>query len=179
MTGARAFCRPRGIISKYAIVSACGTYRYLLRRQWDSGLPPYVLGMLNPSTADADIDDPTIVRSVRRAAALGHGSLVVWNLYAFRATDPAMLRQASDPIGPDNTKWIRAALTECSEASGAAVVGWGGSCVDITTVTNVCSIATALDIKLLCLGVTKGGHPKHPLYVPYETVLQPWRLGSG
>jgi len=162
-----------------AVISNCGSYRYLLRRMWDQALPPYVLGMLNPSTADADVDDPTITRSVRRAAVLGHGSLVVWNLYAFRATDPMNLRHAPDPVGPENAKWIRTALQECSASQGTAVVGWGGNAVDANAVSAACAIAVQLGINLQCLGITKEGHPKHPLYVSYKTSLQPWPFVCG
>ncbi|MBN9562787.1 MAG: DUF1643 domain-containing protein [Alphaproteobacteria bacterium] len=166
-------------LSASAVISTCGSYRYLLRRTWDQTLPSYVLGMLNPSTADAEVDDPTITRSVRRAASLGHGSLVVWNIYAFRATDPAKLRQAHDPVGPDNARWIRTALMECSSGGGTAVVGWGGNAVDTKTVAAACAVAVELGVNLLCLGITKDGHPRHPLYVSYEAVLQPWRFAGG
>jgi hypothetical protein len=165
-------------LSSSAVISACSCYRYLLRRTWDDNLPPYVLGMLNPSTADADFDDPTITRSVRRAASLGHGSLIVWNLYAFRATDPAKLRQAPDPVGSDNTNWIRTALQECSTREGNAIVGWGGNAINLNAVAVACRIAEEVGVSLQCLGVTKDGHPKHPLYVSYGTVLQSWRFAG-
>jgi hypothetical protein len=160
--------------SKNAVISACGLYRYVLRRCWDETLPPYVAGMLNPSTADADEDDPTITRVVRRAAGLGCGSLVVWNLYAFRATDPTLLSLVADPVGPENRDWIREALSECADRFGTATVGWGSGCADQKLASDVQAIAAELGVKLHCLGVTKGGHPRHPLYVSYGTALQPW-----
>ena len=73
---------------KSAVISSCGRFRYELRREWDEILPPFVAGLLNPSIADADIDDPTIIRSFKRAKANGCGSLIVWNLGAGRATNP-------------------------------------------------------------------------------------------
>lgn len=171
-------------ISKTATISACGLYRYSLRRCWDDTLPPYTAGMLNPSTADADQDDPTITRVVRRAAALGFGSLTVWNLYALRATDPAQLSLVADPVGPENLIWIRKALEECATRSGTATVGWGTGCADQRIISDIQAIAADLGVKLHCLGVTKEGHPRHPLYVSYGTPLQPWGLsvpggGSG
>jgi len=162
--------------SKTAIISSCGLYRYSLRRCWDEALPPFVVGMLNPSSADADIDDPTILRVVRRAGMLGLGSLIVWNLYAYRATDPAHLSLVADPVGPENRRWIRESLKECSDRSGIAIVGWGAGATDQILTADVKSIATQLSVSLHCLGTTKEGHPRHPLYVSYSTPLQPWGL---
>src|SRR4051812_36665193 len=85
-----------------AILSVCKTFRYELRRVWNDNLSPLVIGMLNPSTADAENDDPTIRRIKKRAWMLGCGSLIVWNLGAARATSPIDWKSARDPIGPDN-----------------------------------------------------------------------------
>src|SRR5260370_2541514 len=81
--------------------------------------------MLNPSKADAKVDDPTIIRNWRRAEAMGYGSLIVRNLGAGRATDPDDWMAMADPIGPRNDYHIRAVLTECRERNGIAVAGWG------------------------------------------------------
>jgi hypothetical protein len=162
------------LISKNAVMSSCSTYRYLLWREWDAKRPPYVSGMLNPSTADAEQDDPTITRNIRRARALGFGSLIVWNLYAFRATDPSALLSAIDPVGPDNLKWIEQAIRECRSRGGAAVVGWGSHGTDRSVIASVQAVALATGVELQCLGTTKEGHPRHPLYVSYATPLQPW-----
>lgn len=132
--------------------------------------------MLNPSTADADIDDPTIARSVRRAACLGYGSLIVWNLYAFRATDPAELWRVPDPVGAENANWIRTALLECCASRGMAVVGWGSNAIDTNVIAVACLIAAELGVSLQCLGLTKNGYPRHPLYVPYSAPLMRWSL---
>lgn len=162
-------------ISKDAIISPCSLYRYQLRRCWATEQPPFVLGMLNPSTADADEDDPTITRSARRAASLGYGSLVVWNLYAFRATDPRKLLNVSDPIGPDNLDWVRKTLRECRRRDGIAVVGWGSKARDMTVISRAMSVVQNVGVDLHCLGVTKDGNPRHPLYVGYDVKLAPWR----
>jgi hypothetical protein len=164
-------------ISKAAVISPCTQYRYLLRRSWDNTLPPYVSGMLNPSIANVDIDDPTTTRSVRRAAMLGFGSVVVWNLYAYRATDPSQLRLVADPVGPDNEKWIRHALGECARYSGIAVVGWGSAGPDNPqSILRIHAIAREAGVDLHCLGVTKDGHPRHPLYVSYASIPQLWAV---
>src|SRR5437879_2939375 len=108
-----------------AIVSSCGAFRYELRRVWNPALPPFVSGMLNPSTADAHNDDPTIRRNRQRAEAMGFGSLIVWNLGAGRATQPSRWKRLKDPIGPENDEHIRRILVECRERGGMAIVGWG------------------------------------------------------
>src|SRR5260370_12242349 len=110
---------------KSAIISNCGQYRYELRRIWDNSLPPYVSGMLNPPTADGEIDDRTIIRNLQRAEALGCGSLIVWNLGAGRATKPKAWKAMVDPVGPDNDSHILRILSECLGRNGIAVVGWG------------------------------------------------------
>jgi hypothetical protein len=112
-------------IQTSAIISDCGTYRYELRRIWDDSKPPYVSGMLNPSTADDKINDPTIVRNIRRAQANGCGSLIVWNLGAGRASDPEVWKAMADPIGPENNTHIERILKECRARHGIAAVGWG------------------------------------------------------
>jgi hypothetical protein len=164
-------------IQKSAVISACCLYRYELRRTWDDTLPPYVSGMLNPSIADNVIDDATIVRNVRRAAALGFGSLIVWNLGAGRATDPAEWKAMPDPIGPENDDYVERILIECRERKGVAVVGWGthGSFQDRDEIAI--GIASRVGVALQCLGTTKDGHPRHPLYVARAQQLMPWRRG--
>jgi hypothetical protein len=148
-----------------AIISSCGAFRYELRRVWDDSRPPYVSGMLNPSTADADNDDPTIRRNRRRAEAMGFGSLIVWNLGAGRATEPKVWKKLFDPIGPKNDQHIRRILQECRDRNGIAVVGWGNHGSFMGRDRTVTRIAQELDIDFHCLGTTKSGQPRHPLYV--------------
>ena len=100
-----------------------GHYRYMLGRQW--GAPPFLLWMmLNPSTADATEDDPTIRRCSGFAKHWGFGGLVVVNLFAFRATNPADLRAAEQPIGPENDRHLVNAARSCPRV----VAAWGASC---------------------------------------------------
>ena len=148
-----------------AIISDCGTYRYELRRVWDDSLPPYVSGMLNPSTADAELDDPTITRNLRRAVSMGFGSLIVWNLGAGRSSDPKIWKALADPIGPENDKHIRRILVECRDRRGVAVVGWGNHGTFMKRDKIVSDLARELGVEHMCLGKTKSGQPKHPLYV--------------
>lgn len=148
-----------------AIISDCGAYRYELRRVWNDSLPPYVSGMLNPSTADAVNDDPTITRNRRRAEAMGFGSLIVWNLGAGRATDPKVWKKLSDPIGPENDNHIRRILSECHKRRGIVVVGWGNHGTFLGRDKVVSQLAREIGVEFFCLGTTKRGQPKHPLYV--------------
>jgi hypothetical protein len=158
-----------------AIISGCGRYRYELRRVWNDGAPPYVVGMLNPSTANADADDPTITRCMRRAATNGFGSLIVWNLGAGRATDPSVWKRMNDPVGPENNSHIRRILLECRDRGGLALVGWGSHGSHLNRDAVAVAISAEIGVTLHCLGVTKGGHPKHPLYVGYSQSLLRWK----
>src|SRR5262245_19133112 len=88
--------------TKEALISPCGLYRYWLTRTWDNSLRRVCWVMLNPSTADAEQDDPTIRRCVGFARSWGAGGIIVVNLFAFRASDPKALLRAADPVGPDN-----------------------------------------------------------------------------
>jgi hypothetical protein len=163
------------LLRRSAVISDDGRYRYELRRAWDISAPPFVLGMLNPSTADAEIDDPTIIRGMSRAQRLGCGSLIVWNLGAGRATDPADWKAMPDPIGPENWSWVRNALEECEARSGTAVVAWGahGSFLDLDK--RALAIAEAVGVTLHCLGRTAAGQPRHPLYIRNDQPLEPYR----
>ena len=103
----------------WAAFNEARTHRYLLARSWQPGLPVMTWIMLNPSTADAFADDPTIRRCVSFARREGCGGIVVTNLFALRATDPRELRLHSDPVGACNDQVIDA------HACGTVVVAWG------------------------------------------------------
>ena len=103
-----------------AVLSECGSYRYALTREWADGKCVAWL-MLNPSTADADIDDPTIRRCIGFARQWGYGRLVVVNLFALRATDPRVLVRNADPVGSKNDFYIAKAMKEAQEV----ICAWG------------------------------------------------------
>lgn len=155
-------------LERDAVISDCGTYRYLLRRTWDAKRPRLLYIMLNPSTADADIDDPTIRSCIRLAKGIDYGSFEVVNLFAFRATDPAELAKASDPIGPANTGTIDRAVGRCD----IVVCAWGAHPMaerrSIAIRNNLRSWRPAI----FCFGKTKSGAPKHPLYIKSGTPLE-------
>jgi hypothetical protein len=149
-----------------AKISACGQYRYALTRTWNSRLPSLLFIGLNPSVADAGLDDPTLRKCIRFAEGWKYGGLILANLFAFRATKPAMLRQVADPVGPENDEW----LTRLRTMTEVAVAAWGhhGGLYDRA------QIVTARLGKMYCLGRTKAGAPRHPLYVPSSAVLLEW-----
>ena len=144
--------------------------------------------MLNPSTADADEDDPTIKRLIKRARAGGFGGIQVYNLCAFRATDPLELSQAVDAIGPDNFCTIMNCVSPAISlpAGGQVVCGWGrhaghqGSDAPRSMVGVVTDyLAMEMGIDLYCLDITKGGDPVHPLYQSYKKEPRLWMNRQG
>jgi hypothetical protein len=149
-----------------AVLSPCRTYRYALERRWGSG--PFVLFVgLNPSTADESVDDNTIRRCIGFAKTWGYGGLLMGNLFAFRATKPRDLRTAADPVGPDNDVW----LTTLSLRAGLIVAAWGA---DPIVSSRVCDALDALGDEVQCLGTTKDGQPRHPLYLRKDTKPEPF-----
>lgn len=146
--------------------SPCRTYRYTLWRVWDAALPYCQFVGLNPSTADETKNDPTVRRCIAFAKDWGYGALCMTNAFAYRATDPRVMKQQADPIGPDNDHW----LLEVARGAGIVVAAWGvhGAHRDRDR-----QIRTMLP-RLHCLGVTAKGQPKHPLYLPSD--LQPVRF---
>lgn len=156
-------------ILRRAVLSDCGTYRYELIRRWDVTLPRVGWIMLNPSTADAEQDDPTIRRCIGFAKSWGYGGIVVRNLYALRATDPRALWNHPSPVGPDNDSYLLDAVDDL-----VTVCAWGAHGRRGDAVINALSDAGAA---LYHLGLTKAGKPRHPLYLKGD--LTPIRLSGG
>jgi hypothetical protein len=130
--------------------------------------------MLNPSTADALLDDPTIRRCIGFARAWGFGALEVVNLFAFRATLPSQLRAALDPVGPRNNRFLRAALgrADAVVAAWGAHGSWGGR--DRAVLHLLSGGIDQPWPSPQCLGLTKHGHPRHPLYLPLDVARLPY-----
>lgn len=151
-----------------ALISPCSLFRYTLRRTWDGAKPKALVIGLNPSTADHRKNDPTITREITFATSWGCGALLKGNLFAYRATDPKEMRKAADPVGPDNDKH----LLEMFNEADIVVCAWGtGS----SFMRRDLAVAKLLQGKpLRCLGVTKEGHPRHPLYLKAGTPLENW-----
>lgn len=149
---------------KSADFSDCGTYRYMLTRIWDMSKPNVAFCMLNPSTADELVNDPTVERCERRARMLGYGGLVVVNLFAFRATDPNELYDAEDPVGPDNDAFIKDAI----KLSSLFVCGWGNHGTLTGRNLEVLNLLKSLGIEPHALKINMDGSPAHPLYIAYK-----------
>jgi hypothetical protein len=145
-------------------------YRYLLTRIWDPAERPLVFLMLNPSTADALEDDPTLRRCTGFAKREGAGGVVVVNLFALRSTDPRALTRHPEPVGRYNDVFIRQAVSQGSKV----VAAWGAAPVAGDRGRNVAVALAARRVPLHCLGTTAVGQPRHPLYLPSEAVLEPY-----
>jgi hypothetical protein len=147
-------------MKKHAIISQDEKYRYQLSRIWDEEKPKILFLMLNPSIADADVDDPTIRRVVNFAKSWGYGGVFVGNLYAFRSTDPKGLRHTDNPIGEDNTQHIQSLLGLVEKV----IYAWGNNQREPVWLYDLVDSP-------YCIDVSKKGIPKHPLYLKSE--LQP------
>lgn len=159
----------REYIERSAVVSPCGYYRYRLFRKWNARpqrLAPMLWVMLNPSTADGTEDDATIRRCVAFADSWGYGSMWVGNIFAYRSTDPK--RMPIDEYarqGPENHKH----LDEMGAQSELIVLGYGSN-----GYRSLRTLGALYARELWCLGETKDGRPKHPLYLAASTPLQRW-----
>lgn len=161
-----------------AVLSEDGLYRYRLERTFAKDSRTACFLMLNPSTADAEKDDPTIRKCIGFAKRWQCGRLLVVNLFAWRATDPEKLKDAQDPVGPDNDDHIVAAVDTAVRTAGKVVCAWGvhGTLHDrnwnvLAMIRHRFSVQVA---NLRCLRLTKDGHPEHPLLVPYSVELRPF-----
>ncbi len=150
-----------------ANLSIDGLYRNELRRVWDAGLPLLVVVMLNPSTADAERDDPTLLALIWFAKLWGFGGLLVVNLRAYRTSKPAELFAAhasgENTIGPDNHRFVGEALDYAAASSGKVLVAWGTGGADLGLDAHVASRARARGLQMVCLGRNRDGSPKHPM----------------
>ncbi len=163
-----------------AIFSACGRYRYALTRKLAPWGRAVNFIMLNPSTADAETDDPTIRRCIGFAKAWGCATLIVTNLFAVRATDPKEMLAAADPVGPDNREHVERAAElafniyaeNFGEPHGLVVCAWGnhGAFMD----QDLTTLGWIDHFKPKALRVSKNGCPAHPLYLPASLTPFPY-----
>lgn len=153
-----------------ALLSPDGQYRYRLGRTWGEG-PRATFVMLNPSTADATTDDATIRRCIGFARDWGMAGLDVVNLYALRSRDPRKLWDHEDPVGPDNDAHLADIALKATRSSWPVVAAWGTHAKP-ARVTHLRALPGMQ--RLLHLGITKGGAPRHPLYVAKATTPRPW-----
>jgi len=141
-------------------------YRYKLWRMWDPAKDSVVFVGLNPSTADENVDDPTVRRCIGYAKDWGYGSIFMLNIFAFRATDPREMKLSEDPVGAMNDSF----LVEASKGSGLVVGCWGAHGGHLGRGRAVLEMMRENGIRVHCLGLTKAGHPKHPLYLRKDLV---------
>lgn len=154
-----------------AVMSDCGRYRYRLTRSWDENRGRLTFVMLNPSTADASVDDPTIRRCMGFAHDLGLGRIDVVNLYPWRATDPRDLQRAAgrwDVVQrEERDRWI---LSTLAGSNTAPIAAWGGHRMARAEVVSVVRLAP----RWMALGSTMSGAPRHPLYLPRSARPSEW-----
>jgi hypothetical protein len=154
-----------------AVFSEDRVYRYLLTRVW-GGRRAMVFVMLNPSTADALVDDQTIRRCRGFAVREGCGSLRVVNLFALRSTNPMALQTHPDPVGPENDRLIRKYTGAAGDS--VVVVAWGSHGFARDRALVVAGGLRDAGHELWCLGVTGDGSPRHPSRVRNDAPLVPW-----
>ncbi len=160
----------KGDAASEAVYSPCERYRYTLTRTWDPTGQRALFIMLNPSTATEVQNDPTVERCERRARALGFGAFRVTNIFAFRATDPRDMRRAADPVGPENDAAILAGVPWADRI----VCAWGTHGAHLNRGPEVAALLRGTGAPLHHLGLSKAGHPKHPLYIGYATQPVLW-----
>ena len=151
----------RRLMKKGAVIDKTGFYRYSLWREWDIDKSKIVFIMLNPSKADASMDDPTLRRCISFAKSWDYGSLIVVNLFAYRSSSPLELRQVDDPVGKQNDRYLKKAI----KLADRVVVAWGNNGKLMQRDRLVLELLSKLNIQPHCLGITKSGYPHHPLYV--------------
>lgn len=156
-----------------AAYSDCGSYRYWLTREWagTGGVINFV--MLNPSVADEFKNDPTVERCERRARMLGFGGFCVTNIFAWRDTDPNAMRAAAAPVGPHNDQ----VLLEMARNARQVIAAWGTHGAHQGRGSEVAALLHKNGVPMFHLGLSKEGHPRHPLYVPYSVLPKRWKTG--
>lgn len=150
--------------------SDCETYRYSLMRIWDKDAARINFVMLNPSKADETQNDPTVARCEARARRLGFGAFQVTNIFAWRDTDPRAMERAKAPVGPANDD----VLIEIAHWADQVVAAWGVHGAHLARGVQVKSLLRGAGITLFHLGLSKGGHPRHPLYLTYARRPEVW-----
>jgi hypothetical protein len=158
-----------GGIESGAIFDVSSRYRYSLWRAWSAYNPRIAFILLNPSTADEQRNDPTIQRCIGFARAWKFGSMEVVNLFAYRATDAKELLKIDNPVGEENNCYLVQAVERCS----TVVVGWGSRGTLLGRDRQVLALLAGRK-DVFCLGITKDGQPRHPLYVKGDTILVPF-----
>lgn len=162
----------KGDAASEAVYSDCKRYRFTLTRVWDETGGAVHFVMLNPSTATEEQNDPTVERCERRARTLGFGRFRVTNIFAWRDTDPMGLRRSQEPVGEGNDAAIQEGLAWADQT----IAAWGTHGALLDRGATVRAILSASKRTIHVLGLTKAGHPKHPLYLPYAQTPFLWDI---
>lgn len=160
----------KGDAASVAVYSECEAYRYDLTRVWDAKGQKALFVMLNPSTATEFQNDPTVERCERRARALGFGAFRVTNIFAYRATNPKVMRRVTDPIGPAND----VAIADGAAWAHRIICAWGSHGAHLQRGLAVERLLRNTARPLFHLGLTQAGLPKHPLYIGYDRQPMLW-----
>lgn len=157
-----------------AVFSPDGLYRLRLERALEGSGPVAALCMVNPSTAGAEVNDPTITKGCGFGRRADWSRLIVGNKFARRATDVRDLRSLSDPVGPDNDSHLEQIFRDAD----IHIVAWGPLNKLPPHLRSrwrqVKAIADRVGCRLMCWGTAQDGHPRHPLMLAYSTPLVPW-----
>lgn len=156
-----------------ALFSPCRQYRYMLRRQWGEGTRTINWLMLNPSTADEFRNDPTVAKCERLSRRWGYDGLVVTNLFALRATDPADMKRHTSPVGENNDEAIRI----YGGNSELVVCAWGNHGDHLGRWRHVVALLGDRDLHALTINAATG-QPAHPLYLSESLQPTVWRKAS-
>lgn len=157
-----------GLARGAAVFSPCERYRYRLSREWGApGGRSLLFVGVNPSTATADRNDPTIRRCIVFAQQWGYASLLVGNLFAFRATDPEVMKAHDRPIGHRNDHHLMAMVAEATTVLAA----WGNHGCHKERGPHVLQLIRSMGVEPWCFRLTKLGQPEHPLYQRNDAAL--------
>lgn len=162
----------KGDAASVAVYSDCQLFRYSLTRQWQESGRKALFIMLNPSTATEVQNDPTVERCERRARALGFGAFAVTNIFAYRATNPLLMRAQTDPVGPQNDQAIFDGVMWADQI----ICAWGSHGGHMRRGQRVEQFVRAQAKPLFHLGLTQSGQPKHPLYIGYAVQPVVWQV---
>jgi hypothetical protein len=162
----------KGDAPSTAVYSDCENYRYSLTRVWHPEAERVLFVMLNPSKATEIENDPTVERCERRARALGFGGVQVTNIFAWRETSPKLMRQAKDPVGPDNDMILNEGILWADQV----IAAWGTHGAHLGRGAQVQELLSRSQTPVYHLGLSKDGHPKHPLYIRYAQEPIFWGL---
>lgn len=164
------------VLERRAQISTCGKFRWMLYRRMktatDEAAGRVILWlMLNPSIADAEIDDPTIKRVMAFSLLWGFGQVYVGNVFGYRATSPRVLQGIQDPVGFANRTYLKTMASFAEKT----VCAWGayhlaGDPYNVYAANAY--VAAKSRNGMWCLGLTQNGSPRHPLYVKSDTALE-------